>query len=62
LVAPPQRATAFGLFDALRGAAWLAGSLLLGVIYGINLPALAAISMLLQLSAVPVFLLAGRGR
>jgi MFS family permease len=62
LVAPPQRATAFGLFDALRGAAWLAGSLLLGVIYGINLPALAAISMLLQLSAVPVFLLARRGR
>jgi MFS family permease len=62
LVAPLQRATAFGLFDALRGAAWLAGSLLLGIIYGINLPALVAISVLLQLSAVPVFLLAGRGR
>jgi MFS family permease len=62
LVAPLQRATAFGLFDALRGAAWLAGSLLLGIIYGINLQALVVISVLLQLSAVPVFLLAGRGR
>ena len=57
---PTQRATGYGLFDALRGAAWLAGSILLGVLYGISTPALVAVSVLLQLSAVPVFLLVRR--
>ncbi|MGH7211438.1 MAG: hypothetical protein ACREF1_08265, partial [Acetobacteraceae bacterium] len=61
LVPPARRATAYGLFDALRGTAWVAGSLLLGVLYGISLPALVAISVLLQLAAVPVFLAARAG-
>ncbi len=58
LVPPTQRATAYGLFDALRGTAWVVGSLLLGVLYGVSLPLLVAISILLQLGAVPVFLAA----
>ena len=60
LIPPTQRATAYGLFDALRGSAWLGGSILLGILYGTSLRALAAISVLLQMSAIPVFLLAGR--
>ncbi len=61
LVPPARRATAYGLFDALRGTAWVAGSLLLGMLYGISLPVLVAISVLLQLGAVPVFLAARAG-
>lgn len=49
-----RRATAFGLFDACRGAAWLAGSVALGLLYGVSVPALVALSLALQLSAVPV--------
>lgn len=56
LIAPAQRATAYGLFDAIRGTAWLAGSVLLGVLYGVSIPVLVAVSLLLQLAAVPVLL------
>jgi MFS family permease len=51
-----RRATAYGLFDALRGTAWLAGSLLLGIVYGASLTALVAISLVLQFGAIPVLL------
>jgi MFS family permease len=51
-----RRATAYGLFDALRGTAWLAGSILLGLLYGVSLPALVGISLVLQLASVPVLL------
>ncbi|HEX7390945.1 MAG TPA: MFS transporter [Acidiphilium sp.] len=49
-----ERATAFGLFDLVRGSAWFAGSLLLGALYDINVAALAAISVLLQLAGAIV--------
>ncbi|MDX5933080.1 MFS transporter, partial [Acidiphilium acidophilum] len=62
LVPPEKRATVYGLFDACRGMAWLAGSVLLGVLYNVSVPALAAVSLLLQLSAVPVFVLAVRSQ
>jgi MFS family permease len=51
-----RRATAYGLFDALRGTAWLAGSVVLGLAYTVSLPALVSISLVLQLAAVPVLL------
>lgn len=56
LISSDRRATAYGLFDALRGTAWLIGSLVLGTLYGISLPALVAVSVLLQMSAIPLFL------
>jgi MFS family permease len=59
LVAPAERATAYGLFDAIRGTAWLAGSVVLGLLYAVSIPALVAFSLLLQLTAVPVLLRAG---
>jgi hypothetical protein len=49
-----RRATAYGLFDALRGAAWLLGGAALGVLYTVGLPALVGISLMLQLAAIPV--------
>jgi len=55
-----RRATAYGLFDALRGAAWLLGSVALGVLYTVSLPALVAVSLLLQLAALPVLVFGWR--
>jgi MFS family permease len=47
-----QRGTAYGIFNAAYGLAWFAGSSLLGVLYDWSLPALAAISVLLQIAAL----------
>jgi len=52
-----RRATAYGLFDALRGVAWLAGSFVLGLLYTVSLPALVVFSIAAQLAAIPVFLI-----
>ena len=57
-----RRATAYGLFDAMRGTAWLAGSAVLGVLYSISLPALVGTSLMLQLVAIPALLGAGPAR
>ncbi len=56
LITPARRATAYGLFDAIRGAAWLLGSVALGLLYGVGLTWLVAASVLLQAAAIPVFL------
>jgi len=55
-ITPGRRATAYGLFDAIRGTAWLLGSVALGLLYGAGLIWLVAASVLLQAVAVPVFL------
>jgi predicted MFS family arabinose efflux permease len=48
------RATAFGVFYAVYGIAWFAGSVLLGVLYDLSVPAVAIASMALQAAALPV--------
>ena len=49
LLAPAsQRGTAYGIFNAAYGLAWFAGSALLGVLYEGSVPALAAVSFMLQ--------------
>lgn len=53
-----RRSTAFGVFDTGFGVAWFAGSAIMGVLYDKSIPALIVFSMLLQLSALPVFALA----
>ncbi len=60
-IPPTKRATAYGLFDAIRGTAWLVGSVLLGALYSASLPVMVAVSLLLQFAALPVFLRAGAG-
>ena len=47
-----QRGTAYGIFNAAYGLAWFAGSSLLGVLYDWSVPALAAVSVLLQGAAL----------
>ncbi|MGH6856663.1 MAG: MFS transporter [Methylocella sp.] len=49
-----RRGTAYGIFNAAYGLAWFAGSSLLGVLYDWSVPALAAVSVLLQGAAVVV--------
>ncbi|MCW5978353.1 MAG: MFS transporter [Bryobacteraceae bacterium] len=60
-MAPPgRRGSAYGFFNAGYGAAWFAGSALLGVLYDISLPALIALSVGLQLASIPLLIAAGR--
>lgn len=62
-MAPPERrGTAYGIFNALYGAAWFAGSAALGVLYDRSLAAIVAVSVVLQLLALPVLLLLMRER
>jgi MFS family permease len=56
-----RRATAFGIFNAVYGMAWFAGSVVLGVLYDLSMVAVAVVSMALQAAALPVlFWLRGR--
>ena len=49
-----KRGTAYGIFNAVFGLAWFAGSSLLGVLYDWSVPALAGVSVLLQGAALVV--------
>jgi len=51
-----KRGTAFGVFNAVYGVAWFAGSLTLGALYDLNLGVLVAVSLVCQLAALPLFL------
>ncbi len=62
-VIPPQkRSTAFGLFDTGYGIAWFIGSVIMGLLYGRSVMAVALFSMILQLAAIPVIFIANRQR
>ncbi|MBI2935377.1 MAG: MFS transporter [Chloroflexi bacterium] len=56
MVTPERRGSAYGVFNAGYGVSWFLGSVLLGVLYDVSLPALIAFSMVAQLAAVPVLL------
>jgi MFS family permease len=49
-----KRGTAYGIFNAAYGFAWFAGSSVLGVLYDWSVPALVAVSVLLQAAAVVI--------
>ena len=49
-----RRATAFGIFNAVYGVAWFAGSVLLGVLYDLSIVGVAIASTALQAAALPV--------
>jgi predicted MFS family arabinose efflux permease len=55
MVASNRRASAYGLFTAAYGTFWFLGSAALGFLYGVSLFALIALSVALQLAAVPWF-------
>lgn len=60
LVAPPRRATAYGIYAAVIGAATLAGGMLTGLLYDYSIPALITTVIAVQIAALA--LLAGTTR
>ena len=57
MTAPDQRATAFGILNAVFGVAWFLGSVALGILYDQSVMAVAVVSLALQLLAIPFLLL-----
>ncbi len=55
-----RRASAYGLFTAGYGIFWFLGSAVLGILYGISLPALIIFSVVVELAAIPLFVLVSR--
>jgi MFS family permease len=51
-----RRGTAYGVFNALYGVAWFAGSVLLGALYERSVLALVVASVVLQAASLPVLL------
>ncbi|MBI2584681.1 MAG: MFS transporter [Rhodospirillales bacterium] len=49
-----RRGTAYGIFNAVYGVAWFAGSVTLGALYDRSIMALVVASVLLQAAALPV--------
>ncbi len=55
MVSPEQRSTAYGIFNTTYGIFWFLGSLLIGILYDISIPALVVFSVAAQLASVPIF-------
>jgi predicted MFS family arabinose efflux permease len=58
VVPAARRSTAFGMFDTAFGISWFAGSAIMGLLYDVSIPALVLFSVLLQVLALPFFVLA----
>ncbi len=55
-----KRATAYGIFNVFYGVSWFVGSALFGLLYGSSVVAAVVLSVILQLAAIPFFLLCRR--
>ncbi len=56
LMAPTERrGVAYGAFNTIYGISWFAGSMVMGLLYGVSLLYLVAFSMVMQLASVPLF-------
>ncbi len=61
LMVPAQRrASAYGLFTAGYGIFWFVGSALLGALYTVALPLVIVFTLLVELAAIPLFVLVMR--
>jgi MFS family permease len=56
MVPRDRRGTAYGIFNTGYGLFWFLGSALLGILYGVSLVAVAAVSTGLQLASIPLLL------
>uniref|UniRef100_A0A7V6A4S6 MFS transporter n=1 Tax=Desulfobacca acetoxidans TaxID=60893 RepID=A0A7V6A4S6_9BACT len=54
MLPPSRRATGYGIFNTGFGLCWLAGSAVMGILYGISLHLIVAFSVILQLGAIPI--------
>ncbi|OPY28662.1 MAG: hypothetical protein A4E27_00304 [Methanobacterium sp. PtaU1.Bin242] len=52
-----RRGSAYGIFNTIYGVSWFAGSLTLGILYGISLSYLVVFSVIIQLLSIPLFIL-----
>jgi len=55
-----KRGTAYGIFNAGFGLFWFLGSALMGVLYDLSIASLIVFSVVMQLSAIPLFVLIKR--
>lgn len=62
MVPGERRATAYGLFTAAFGLFWFLGSVLLGWLYDVSLPAMVVAAVALEVAGVPFFVVAARSR
>lgn len=60
MVPKASRATGYGIFECSFGVFWFLGSWLMGVLYDVSIPTMVAISVLAQLSAIPLYLWSAR--
>jgi MFS family permease len=56
MVPQQRRPSAYGTFTAAYGVSWFLGSVVIGKLYDISLPALIGFSVAAQLAAIPIFL------
>ncbi len=62
MVPRDSRATGYGVFECSFGVFWFLGSWLLGVLYDVSIPAMAAVSVAAQLAAIPLYLASARSK
>lgn len=56
IVPKQRRPSAYGMFTAGYGIFWFIGSVIIGKLYDVSIPALIIFSMLAQLAAIPLFM------
>jgi MFS family permease len=56
MVPARRRGSAYGIFTAGYGISWFIGSVAIGILYDVFLPALIVFSVVAEIAAVPVFL------
>jgi MFS family permease len=56
MVPHERRPSAYGIFTGVYGVSWFIGSVIIGKLYDVSLPALLAFSVAAQLVAIPVFI------
>ena len=62
MVPPERRGSAYGLFNTGYGIAWFLGSALMGYLYDSSLQGLVWFSVIVQLAAIPFFVLVANAR
>jgi MFS family permease len=58
VISKDKRSTAFGVFDTGFGIAWFLGSAIMGILYVKSIAALIIFSVVLQIAALPIFIIA----
>jgi hypothetical protein len=54
MVAADRRASAYGLFTGIYGTAWVAGSIVIGILAVVSVTGLVAFCMVCELAAIPL--------